>query len=148
MAPKLIRQRRESKSEREILDVLFSAVRAAMLRALFSSPAKERYVRELVRITGFALGTIQDELRMLSAVGLVTSWSNRYRRFYRANGENPLSSQLFQIVELSGRLPRAKIFGPRRKRHSSRSQLKAPALRQERALNWHLFSTDQKNLTG
>jgi predicted transcriptional regulator len=73
MAAKLIRQRREPKSEREILDVLFPAVRAAMLRALFSSPAKERYVRELVRITGFALSTIQDELRMLSAVGLVTS---------------------------------------------------------------------------
>ena len=47
------------------MDVLFSPVRAAVFRALFSSPAKERYVRELVRITGFALGTIQDELRML-----------------------------------------------------------------------------------
>lgn len=114
MTAKRIRPRREPKSEREILDVLFPAVRAAMLRALFSSLAKERYVRELVRVTGFALGTVQDELRMLSAVGLVTSWSNRYRRFYRANGENPLSSELFRIVELSGRLPRGKISGPRR----------------------------------
>lgn len=139
MTAKLIRQRREPKVEREVLEVLFPAVRAAMLRALFSSPAKERYVRELVRITGFALGTIQDELRMLSATGLVTSWSNRYRRFYRANGENPLSPYLFRIVELSGRLPRATISGQRRKRHSSRSRLKAPALRPERALNWHLF---------
>ena len=73
MRAKLIRQRRGPKLEREILDMLFLAVRAAMLRAPFSSPAKKRYVRELVRITGFALDTIQDGLRMLSAVGLVTS---------------------------------------------------------------------------
>jgi hypothetical protein len=65
MTAKVIRQKRQPRSEREILDVLFSPVRAAVFRALFSSPAKERYVRELVRITGFALGTIQDELRML-----------------------------------------------------------------------------------
>ena len=80
MTAKVIRQRRQPKPEREILDVLVSPVRAAVLRALFSSPVREYYVRELARITGFALGTIQDELRTLSTVGLVTSWSNRYRR--------------------------------------------------------------------
>ena|SRR6266403_5483631 len=144
MTAKVVRQRCEPKSKREILDVLFPAVRAAIIRALFSSPAKERYVRELVRMTGFALGTIQDELATLSAVDLVTSWSNRYRRFYRANPENPVSAELFHIVELSRRLPRGKISGPHRKRHSRRSQHNAPTLRPERLLNWHLFSSSPK----
>ena len=144
MTAKVIRLRRQPKLEREILDVLFSPVRAAVLRALFSNPVKERYVRELVRITGFALGTIQDELRTLSAVGLVTSWSNRYRRFYRADNDNPVSAELFQIVELNGRLPRIRISGSHRKRRSSRPQHNVLALRPDRALNWHLFSSGQK----
>src|SRR5437773_1347288 len=92
--------------EREILDVVFPAARAAVLRLLFLNPAKEHYVRELVRKTGFSLGTVQHELRILTAIGLVTSRSNRYRRFYRSNGEHPLVSELVRMVELSSRLPR------------------------------------------
>jgi len=37
------------RSEREILDVVFPAVRAAVLRLLSQILAKEHYVRELVR---------------------------------------------------------------------------------------------------
>jgi hypothetical protein len=57
-----------SKSERPVLDVLFPEVRAKLLRSLFSMPLKQRYVRELVNISGLTLHTIQDELRKLSAV--------------------------------------------------------------------------------
>jgi hypothetical protein len=28
---------------------------------------------------------VQDELRKLSAIGLITNWSNGYHRFYRAH---------------------------------------------------------------
>ena len=70
-----------SKSEREVLDVLFPEVRAKLLRSFFTIPPKKRYVRELVNVSGLTLHTIQDELRKLSAVGLLTSWSNGYHRF-------------------------------------------------------------------
>jgi hypothetical protein len=56
-------------------------------------------------LSGLALHTVQDELRKLSAVGLVTSWSNGYHRFYRANSDHPLFAPLRRIVEISAELP-------------------------------------------
>ncbi len=91
--------------ERAILDVLFPIVRAKLLRALLAAPLKQRYVRELMNLSGLALHTVQDELRKLSAVGLVTSWSNGYHRFYRANRDHPLFAPLRRIVEISAQLP-------------------------------------------
>jgi predicted transcriptional regulator len=85
-------------SERAILDVLFPKVRAQLLRLLFDLPQKQRYVRELANMSGLALCTIQDELRRLTAVGLLTTWSNGYHRFYRANKNHPLFPQLIRLV--------------------------------------------------
>jgi hypothetical protein len=107
------------RSERAILDVLFPVVRAKLFRALFASPIKQRYVRELMNLSGLALHTVQDELRKLSAVGLVTSWSNGYHRFYRANRDHPLFAPLRRIVEISAELPVTKhsaLHRPRRGR--------------------------------
>jgi predicted transcriptional regulator len=99
-----------------ILDILFPKVRAEVFRLLFSDPATERYVRELMTLSGLALGTVQEELANLSAAGLITSWSNGYHRFYRANRDHPLFSQLRRIVQASAGLPRVKKPRFRRKR--------------------------------
>jgi predicted transcriptional regulator len=96
------------RSERAVLDVLFPEVRAKLLRSFFARPPKQRYVRELVNASGLTLHTVQDELRKLSAVGLLTSWSNGYHRFYRANRDHPMYPKLVAIVQLSETLPRAK----------------------------------------
>ena len=61
------------RSERAVLDVLFPEVRAKLLRSFFARPPKQRYVRELVNASGLTLHTVQDELRKLSTVGLLTS---------------------------------------------------------------------------
>ena len=92
----------------EILDVLFPKVRAEMLRLLFATQTKQLYVRELMGGSGLALRTVQDELAKLGASGLVTSWSNGYHRFYRANRDHPLSLHVLAIVRASARLPRVK----------------------------------------
>jgi hypothetical protein len=97
-----------SKPERAVLDVLFPEVRAKLLRLFFSTPPKQRYVRELVNMSGLTLHTVQDELRKLSAVGLLTNWSNGYHRFYRANRDHPMYPKLVGIVQLSETLPHAK----------------------------------------
>jgi hypothetical protein len=65
-------------------------------------------------ISGLALCTVQDELRKLSAIGLITSWSNGYQRFYRANRDHPLFLELLRIVQLSARLPQTKYSALRR----------------------------------
>ena len=72
------------KKEHSILEVLFPQVRAEIVRLLFAPPQKERYVRELMSMSGLRLSTVQDELRKLNALQLVVSRSNRYHRFYRA----------------------------------------------------------------
>lgn len=101
-----------------ILEILFPRVRAEILRLLFSDPARQCYVRELVVKSGLALRTVQEELANLSAAGLVTSWSNGYHRFYRANREHAVFPALLRIVQTSVRLPRVKKRPLRRKKKS------------------------------
>lgn len=100
------------KAQAEVLDILFPKVRAEILRLLFSNAKKQRYVRELMTMSGLALRTVQVELTKLSAVGLVTSWSNGYHRFYRANRDHPLFPYLLRIVQASARLARVKKRSP------------------------------------
>ena len=73
-------------------------VRAEIVRALFFDPTREFYVRQLARTTDLALRTVQQELARLSAAGLLTSRSNGYHRFYRANRKHPVFSDLQQLV--------------------------------------------------
>jgi len=106
------------KSQRSLLDILFPVVRAELLRLLFAAPQKQRYVRELTSMSGLALCTVQDELRKLTAVGILTSWSNGYHRFYCANRNHPLFPELCRIVDMSARLPRTKHSALHRRAHS------------------------------
>lgn len=85
-----------------------------MLRLLFATPPKQHHVRELRNMSRLALHTVQDELRKLSAIGLLTSWSNGYHRFYRANRDHAMYPQLLRIVQLSETLPRTKDSALRR----------------------------------
>jgi hypothetical protein len=95
------------KAKLSALGLLFPKVRAEILRLLFFNPKNQRYVRELMTMSGFALRTVQEELAILTALGLVTSWSDGYHRFYRANSAHPLFSHLLGIVQTSARLPQA-----------------------------------------
>src|SRR2546428_867671 len=94
------------KKQHSVLEALFPQGRAEILRLLFAPPQKERYVRELMRMSGLTLCTVQDELRKLSALQLVTSRSNRYHRFYRANRDHSLFRAIAHIVETSDKTPR------------------------------------------
>ena len=81
-----------------LLDGLFPAVRAQVLRLLFTNAGQELYTRELARLSFLALRTVQDELAKLESANLVVSRSNGYQRFYRANPKHPLYRHLTQIV--------------------------------------------------
>jgi predicted transcriptional regulator len=132
------------KSERTVLDVLFPEVRAKLLHLFFTTPPKQHYVRELMNMSGLALHTVQDELRKLTAVGLLISWSNGYHRFYRANRDHAMYPQLLRIVHLSETVPRTRssaLHRPRRRRAPKRqSGQKSRALPVDRPVNWNLFS--------
>ena len=57
------------KAKLSALDLLFPKVRAEILRILFSEPKKQRYVRELMLMSGLALRTVQEELATLTVLG-------------------------------------------------------------------------------
>jgi hypothetical protein len=94
------------KKQRSVLEVLFPPARAEILRLPFVIPSRERYLRELMALSGLTLCSLQDELRKLSALRLVTSWSNGYHRFYRANRDHPIFRDVVHIVETSEKSPR------------------------------------------
>lgn len=81
-----------------LLHGLFPAVRAEVLRLLFTNRGQELYTRELARLSFLALRTIQDELAKLEAANLIVSRTNGYHRFYRANPKHQLFAALTEIV--------------------------------------------------
>jgi hypothetical protein len=123
-------------------------VRAKLLRLFFTTPPKDCYVRELMNMSGLALHTVQDELRKLSAIGLLTSWSNGYHRFYRANRDHAMYPQLLRIVQLNETLPRTRpsaLHRPRgRRAPKGQSRRKTRPLSVDRPVNWNLFSRQAK----
>jgi DNA-binding transcriptional ArsR family regulator len=87
----------------DALDLLFPVVRAEVLRALFHHTRREMYVREIARRSELALRTVQRELAILIQIGLVTSRTNGYHVFYRANRNHVLFGPLQQLVFKSER---------------------------------------------
>ncbi len=61
------------------------------------------YVREIARWSDLALRTVQRELATLIKIGLVTTRTNGYRVFYRANRNHALFAPLQQLVFKSER---------------------------------------------
>ena len=81
-----------------LLHGLFPVVRAEILRLLFTNPGQELYVRELTRLSFLSLQTVQDELAKLETSDLISSRTNGYHRFYRANPGHPLYATLRRMV--------------------------------------------------
>src|SRR3954465_11163176 len=126
------------------LEVLFPQVRGKVFEFLFGAMHREYYVRELALRSRLTLHTIQDELRKLSALGLVTSRSNGFHRYYQAHRRHALYPAICQIVALSARSPRAHVAALKRapaKRSSERSQKprRAPLKMAYGPINWGIF---------
>lgn len=107
-----------------LLHGLFPVVRAEVLQLLFSNPTQELYVRELARLSFLSLQTVQDELAKLQAAKLITSRSNGYHRFYRANPKHPLHATLRKMV-IEGATHPKPVARVRRSSRRSRPRSKA-----------------------
>lgn len=85
-----------------LLHGLFPLVPAEIMRPLFTNARAELYVRELARLSDLSLQTVQDELAKLGAARLITSRSNGYHRFYRADSKHPLLCDVAQTCRPRG----------------------------------------------
>ena len=81
-----------------LVDIVSSRVKAELLRLLFGLSQSELHLRELVRQSGLSLGTVQQELRRLTRVGLVIARKDGNRVYYRANPDHPVHRDLCSLV--------------------------------------------------
>lgn len=81
-----------------LVDIVSSRVKAELLRLLFGLSQPELHLRELGRQSGLSLSTVQQELRRLTRVGLVTARKDGNRIYYRANSDHPVHRDLCALV--------------------------------------------------
>lgn len=96
---------RESKDESSlgigsgIGEALFPKVRRKALALFLLNPNKRFYFREAVRLLGDAPGSLQRELKSLTAAGILTMEPIGIQKFYRANRESPVFEELRKLAE-------------------------------------------------
>jgi hypothetical protein len=136
------------RSERAVLDVLFPEVRAKLLRSFFARPPKQRYARELVNASGLTLHTVQDELRKLSTVGLLTSCRTDITVFIELIGITRCIRSWSPLYNSAKRCPVPKVQHWRapRARYAQKTQIrrKSRSLPFDRPASWRLFERQRK----
>jgi len=78
--------------------MLSSRVRAEIFRLLFGVSTQELHMRELERRTGLAIGTIQQELKKLEGMDLLSVRRDGNRVYYSANTAHPLYRDIRNLV--------------------------------------------------
>jgi len=77
---------------------LLGRTREAVIGLLFTGPTVGLHVREIARRTGFSAPTVARELRMLEAIGVVTSEAIGRQVSYRANPACAIYPELQSIA--------------------------------------------------
>ncbi len=78
--------------------ILSSKVRAEYFKIFFGIHSNEYHLREIERISGFAIGTVRQEAKKLEQLELITKRVDGNRTYYRANRSHPLFLALYNLV--------------------------------------------------
>lgn len=79
-------------------EILSSKVRAEIFRLLFGLMNNELHVREIERRSGFAIGTIQTEMKKLHKLDLVIKRRDGNRLYYSANKGHLIFPEIQALV--------------------------------------------------
>ena len=86
--------------------IVCSQVRSELFRLLFDSHMPELHMREIERQSRLAIGTIQQDLKKLSTMNLITSSRDGNRLYYKANHNHPLFIDIKNLVmKTTGAVP-------------------------------------------
>ena len=77
---------------------IFPRVRAELLRLLFIDPEQSLHLRDLARLSGLAVGTIQREIANLRDAELIIERRDGNRLYFRANTSHPIFPELQGIA--------------------------------------------------
>jgi len=78
--------------------ILSSNIRAELFRLFFGVRDRELHMREIERQTGFAIGTIQNELKKLVTLDLITKRRDGNRVYFAANPDHPMYPEIHGLV--------------------------------------------------
>lgn len=82
-----------------LAELLSSKIRAEIFRILFGVvPDVALHMREIERRTGFAIGTVQTELKKLQRLEIISRITDGNRVYYRANPAHPLYPDIRNLV--------------------------------------------------
>ena len=81
-----------------LIGQLFPKARAEVIRLLFTDPDRSLHLRELARLSGLAVGTIQTKVAKLRKAGLLEERRDGNRLYFRANVRHPIFAELRGIA--------------------------------------------------
>jgi uncharacterized protein len=81
-----------------LAQLICSRVRAEIFRILFGLGNGELHLREIQRQTGFAIGTVRQDIGKLVKIGLVTRRQDGNRIYYAANKYHPIYAEIRLLV--------------------------------------------------
>lgn len=82
----------------DLVAIVSSRVKAEIFRLLFGLRQPELHLREIARQSGLSLGTVQQELKGLVAVGLIKARRDGNRVCFSANPDHPVHRELAALV--------------------------------------------------
>jgi len=78
--------------------ILFGKVRRAILGLLFSHTRETFYLRQIVRASGYGLGPVQRELKLLADAGIIRRAVRGRQVYFQANPECPIFPELKSLM--------------------------------------------------
>ncbi len=87
-----------------LAELLSSRARAEVFRLFFGLSDTPLHLREIQRRAGLSLGTMQQELRKLKRLGLLSSRADGNRLSYQVNRGHPLYPEIHRLVLKTGGL--------------------------------------------
>lgn len=85
-------------TDRSASSVLFGRTRRAILSLLYGHPERSYYLREVARLTGFGLGSVQRELAQLTEVGIIRRRESGNQVHFQANSDSPIFKDLKNLI--------------------------------------------------
>jgi len=89
-------------STEEKIDILgatlFGKTRRAVLALLYSHPDESFYLRQIARVTGAGMGSLQRELKQLSEAGIIRRSEIGRQAFFTANSKSPVFLELRNLI--------------------------------------------------
>ncbi len=81
-----------------LAQLICSRVRAEIFRILFGPGPGEFHLREIQRQSGFAIGTVRQDIEKLVKIGVVIRRQDGNRVYYTANESHPLYTEIRHLV--------------------------------------------------